>query len=85
MFKMIREMTDVEIEKLQQTGTATLGAHSITADEVILQFTISRKLTICRNLKISQNPFLRFAFDIMPSQRAINSTRPVQRVPCWFY
>ena len=35
---MIREMTDVEIEKLQQTGTATLGAHSITADEVIFYF-----------------------------------------------
>ena len=38
VFKLIREMSDVEIEKLQQTGSTTLGAHSITADEVILSF-----------------------------------------------
>ena len=95
---MIREMTDVEIEKLQQTGSATLGAHSITADEVIFYFHNFPKIDNSPKIfdfpkivdfpkldDISKTTFLRFEFDIMPSQRVINSTRPVQRVPCWFY
>ena len=36
VFKLIREMSDVEIEQLQNSGSCTLGGHSITSNEVSL-------------------------------------------------
>jgi len=43
VFKLIREMSDVEIETLQNSGTAKLGAHTITSDEVRIRYNAESK------------------------------------------
>ena len=66
-------MSDVEIEQLQNSGSCTLGGHSITSNEV---FGLSCLLDIY---------FFRSESDTMLILRTvINSTRLAQRDRFWF-